>query len=201
MVFLDKGATTNATELGYLFSKLCRKGGSSIAAKWTVRWRQGMQNSAKDAFTVMSTCKDVPRGSKYYANLLSRPTKKFFLAALANLNPTPPTLMVPFSKKKVRKQGLVTPKKGKKEVVLTLVSVPKAAARKRSTSSTTAAAAPAAPGKRANKITTTPEFYACYDLQGIVSWINTSLQYDYELLSNHNGCQHKLAHKLETNIY
>ena len=44
-------------------------------------------------------------------------------------------------------------------------------------------------------------FYACY-LQGIVIWIHTSLQNDYELLSNHNVCHQKLlTQRLETNVY
>jgi hypothetical protein len=160
MVF-DKGATTKATELGYL-TKLCRKGGSSIAAGWKVGWRPGMKPSEKNASTVMSNCKDVQvkksRGSKYYANLVSRPTK-FLLAALANLNPTPPTLGVPLSKKKPTKELVAPPTmQEKNEVVPTLVSVPTAAARKRSTSSTTVAgAAAAAPENRANQITATKE--------------------------------------------
>ena len=165
MVF-DKGATTKATELGYL-SKLCHKGGSSIAAGWKVGWRPGMLGSQKNATTVMNsfTCQDVQtkkaRGSRYYANLVGPRPSQFLIAAIANLNPTPPTLMVPLSKKDVRKEGLVL-KKGKKEVVPTLVSVPKATSRKRSTTTTaaTAATAPAAAaapasGNRANQINTT----------------------------------------------
>ncbi len=158
MVF-DKGAATKATELGYL-SKLCHKRGSSIAAGWKVGWHPKMLNSQKNASTVMNsfTNKDVHlkkvRGSRYYANLVGPLPTEFLLAALASLNPTPPTLSVPLSKKRVINQGLVA-KKGKKEVVPTLlVSVPKAAARNRSTSSAAAAAAAAAPGNCANKIRT-----------------------------------------------
>ncbi len=162
MVF-DKGATTKATELGYL-SKLCHdKGGSSIAAGWKVGWRPRMLQHQKNASTVMKsfTCKDVlhlkkVRGSRYYANLVgSRPTE-FLLAALDNLNPTPPTLMVPLSKKFVREQGLVA-KKGGKEVVRTLVSVPKAKVHLiyHCSCCSCCSICPAAPGNRANKITTT----------------------------------------------